>query len=446
MTAKSGSVADFLNGQRSVLLAYVAYGTVVFDGGTYTGGVLLETDGNAVLKSGTFQKGTNDYSIKTKDSGKHLSDYLVDDSQFWDDNTPLDLSNETQTADEVTVRPCEHKWENGKCTVCQKVCDHGSADGKSMTEDPCPTCGMKAAAQVDITGSDAKYFPSFTDALVYATKNDGCTLKLLADVTGTTVMINNPFIFDLNGHSVYALGVDAKATIKDSGTKKGKIGKVTVSTHKVTDLTLGDLLEEGYAFKYGNGYWANDSCLQTTEGAFVTVEKAPIQSVNVYAKDKNNQEILTIAYGATGEVTLVSSCKLSGTSGEKLSCAWYKLTDDTAIPPLDGATGTSYTLPADLPAGKHTYWVTFTSDGYSKSAEITVTVTPVSLADAEVTVQSPTYNGKPQEPKVTVKLGDKTLSRDNDYSVQVTKQTDADSYKLTIKGGGNYTDEIKDVK
>ena len=446
VTAKSGSVADLLNVQRSVPLVYVTNGTVVFDGGTYTGGVLLETDGNAVLKSGTFQKGTNDYSIKTKDSGKHLSDYLDDDSQFWDDNTPLDLSNETQTADEVTVRPCEHKWENGKCTVCQKVCDHGSADGKSMTGDPCPTCGMKAAAQVDITGSATKYFPSFTDALVYAYKNNGCTLKLLADVTGTIVMINNPFIFDLNGHSVDALSVDAKATIKDSGTTKGRIGKVTVSNEKVTDLTLGSLLEEGYAFKYGNGYWANDSYLQTTEGSFVTVEKAPIQSVNVYAKDKNNQEILTIAYGATGEVTLVSSCKLSETSGENLSCAWYKLTDDTAIPPLEGAAGTSYKLPADLPAGTYTYRVTFTSDYYSKSAEITITVTPISLEGAEVTVSNLTYNGNPQEPTVTVKLGDETLSRDNDYTVQVTKQTDAGSYKLTIKGGGNYSGEIKDVE
>ena len=445
VTAKSGTVPDTLNGQRSVLLAYVTYGTVEFDGGTYTGGVLLKTDGNAVLKSGTFRKGTNNYSIKTEDSGKHLSDYL-DESLFWNGDTVLDLSSETQTADEVTVRPCEHNWENGKCTVCQKVCDHGSADGKSMTKDPCPTCGMKAAAQVDITGSDAKYFPSFTDALVYATKNNGCTLKLLADVTGTTVMINNPFLFDLNGHNVDALSVDARATIKDSGTTKGRIGKVTVSDTEVPGLTLGGLLEEGYAFKYGNGYWANDSYLQTTEGSFVTVEKAPIQSVNVYAKDKNNQKILTIAYGATGEVTLVSSCKLSETSGENLSCAWYKLTDDTAIPPLEGAAGTSYKLPADLPAGTYTYRVTFTSDYYSKSAEITITVTPISLVGATVTVSNLTYNGNLQEPTVTVKFGDETLSRDNDYTVQVTKQTNAGSYKLTIKGGGNYSGEIKDVE
>ena len=445
VTAKSGTVPDTLNGQRSVSLAYVTYGTVEFDGGTYTGGVLLKTDGNAVLKSGTFRKGTNNYSIKTEDNGKHLSDYL-DESLFWNGDTVLDLSSETQTADEVTVRPCEHNWENGKCTVCQKVCDHGSADGKSMTEDPCHTCGMKAAAQVDITGSATKYFPSFTDALVYATKNNGCTLKLLADVTGPTVMINDPFIFDLNGHSVDALSVNAKATIKDSGTTKGKIGKVTVSNEKVTDLTLGSLLEEGYAFKYGNGYWANDSYLQTTEGSFVTVEKAPIQSVNVYAKDKNNQKILTIAYGATGEVTLVSSCRMGETSGADLTYLWYKLEGAAATAPLEGATGANYTLPDNLAAGTHTYLLICTSDGYSKSAEITITVTPISLEDATVTVSNLAYNGNLQEPTVTVKFGDETLSRDNDYTVQVTKQTDAGSYKLTIKGGGNYSGEIKDVE
>ena len=446
VTAKSGSVADSLNVQRSVPLVYVTNGTVVFDDGTYTGGVLLKTDGNAVLKSGTFQKGTNDYSIKTEDSGKHLSDYL-DESLFWNGNTVLDLSSATQTTDEVTVRPCKHNWENGKCTVCQKVCDHGSADGKSMTEDPCHTCGMKAAAQVDITGSATKYFPSFTDALAYANQNSGCTLKLLADVTETTVMISKPFLFDLNGHNVDALSVDAKATIKDSGTTKGRIGKVTVSNNKVTDLTLGDLLEEGYAFKYETGYWADDSHKETISGLRVTVEEAPIKSVKIYAKDKNHKEVpTTMAYGTTGEVTLVSSCRMGETSGADLSYLWYKLEGAAATAPLEGATGANYTLPDNLTAGTHTYLLICTSGGYSKSAEITITVTPISLEGAEVTVSNLTYNGNPQKPAVTVKLGDETLSRDNDYTVQVTKQTDAGSYKLTISGNGNYSGKIKDVE
>ena len=447
VTAKSGSVADFLYDQRSVLLAYVTYGTVVFDGGTYTGGVLLKTDGNAVLKSGTFRKGTNNYSIKTEDSGKHLSDYL-DESLFWNGDTELDLSSETQTADEVTVRPCEHNWENGKCTVCQKVCDHGSADGKSMTEDPCHTCGMKAAAQVDITGSDAKYFPSFTDALVYATKNNGCTLKLLADVTGTTVMINNPFLFDLNGHNVDALSVDARATIKDSGTTKGRIGKVTVSNEKVTDLTLGDLLEEGYAFKYETGYWADDSHKETISGLKVTVEKAPIQSVKIYAKDKNHKEVpTTMAYGTTGEVTLVSSCRMGETSGADLSYLWYKLEGAAATAPLEGATGANYTLPDNLAAGTHTYLLICTSGGYSKSAEITITVTPVSLEGAEVTVENPTYNGQKQFPAVTVKLDENTtLTKGTDFYVDATMQANAGSYTLTVNGNGNYSGKIENVE
>lgn len=181
-------------------------------------------------------------------------------------------------------------------------------------------------------------------------------------------------------------------------------------------------------------------------GSFVTVEKAPIQSVNVYAKDKNNQEILTIAYGATGEVTLVSSCTLSETSGADLTYLWYKLEGAAATAPLEGATGANYTLPDNLAAGTHTYLLICTSGGYSKSAEITITVTPISLEGAEVTVENPTYNGQKQFPTVTVKLGDETLSRDNDYTVQVTKQTNAGSYKLTIKGGGNYSGEIKDVE
>lgn len=451
-TGKTGGMAG------TALLNVQEGGDLIIQSGTFNGRITIN-DGKLTINGGTFNqevglpRGDSDSvffsggtfaKIWYPNSSGSFLDLLADGYAFFytKDSNLVNAAEISGTfLYNVQVQQHTHSFTDGAC-ACGYTCPHTSVDASGT----CAGCHKQFAASVTV--SDAvTYYDTFSNALVYATQNDGCTLKLLTDVTGMAVMINNPFIFDLNGHNVdQGLSTNAKATIKDSGTTKGRIGKVTVSNEKVTDLTLGSLLEEGYAFKYGNGYWANDSYLQTTEGSFVTVEKAPIQSVNVYAKDKNNQEILTIAYGATGEVTLVSSCKLSETSGENLSCAWYKLTDDTAIPPLDGATGTSYTLPADLPAGKHTYWVTFTSDGYSKSAEITVTVTPVSLVGAEVTVQSPTYNGKLQEPKVTVKLGDKTLSRDNDYSVQVTKQTDAGSYKLTIKGGGNYTDEIEDVE
>ena len=450
-TGKNGGMAG------TYLLNVQEKGDLIIQSGTFDGKITINV-GKLTIEGGIFKQevdlrggdsdsvffsgGTFTKLFYPKSGGSFL-DLLADGYAFFytKDSNLVNAAEISGTfLYNVQVQQHTHSFTDGAC-ACGYTCPHTSVDENGV----CKVCKKRFAASIT-EGNDVTYYDLFNDALVYAFNNDGCTLKLLADVTGTTVMINNPFIFDLNGHSVYALSVDARATIKDSGTTKGRIGKVTVSNEKVTDLTLGSLLEEGYAFKYGNGYWANDSYLQTTEGSFVTVEKAPIQSVNVYAKDKNNQEILTIAYGATGEVTLVSSCRMGETSGADLTYLWYKLEGAAATAPLEGATGANYTLPDNLAAGTHTYLLICTSDGYSKSAEITITVTPISLVGATVTVSNLTYNGNPQEPTVTVKLGDETLSRDNDYTVQVTKQTDAGSYKLTIKGGGNYSGEIKDVE
>ena len=445
-TGKTGGMAG------TSLLNVQSNGDLIIQSGTFDGQITIN-DGKLTIKGGTFNqevalpRGDSDSVFFSGGTFTHIwcpnsfLNLLADGHAFYDNNDNLvNAAHIDYNLYDVSVRTHQHSFTGGTC-ACGSPCPHTSVDASGT----CAGCHKQFAASVT-AGEDVTYYDTFGSALSYATRNDGCTLKLLADVTRTTVMINNPFIFDLNGHSVDALSVDAKATIKDSGTTKGRIGKVTVFNEKVTDLTLGSLLEEGYAFKYGNGYWANDSYLQTTEGSFVTVEKAPIQSVNVYAKDKNNQEILTIAYGATGEVTLVSSCKLSETSGKNLSCAWYKLTDDAAIPPLEGATGTSYTLPADLPAGTHTYRVTATADGYSKSADITITVTKIDLANATVTIEPWHADGKfrfyPYASetaalsslsvvKVTANGKEDTLSA-SDFTCTGATATQVGNYKLTI--------------
>ena len=448
-TEKTGGMAG------AALLNVQDGGDLIIQSGTFNGRITIN-DGKLTIEGGTFNqevglpRGDSDSvffsggtfaKIWYPNSSGSFLDLLADGYAFFytKDSNLVNAAEISETfLYNVQVQQHTHSFTDGAC-ACGYTCPHTSVDASGT----CAGCHKQFAASVTV--SDAvTYYDTFSNALVYATQNDGCTLKLLTDVTGMAVMINNPFIFDLNGHNVdQGLSTNAKATIKDSGTTKGRIGKVTVSNEKVTDLTLGDLLEEGYAFQYENGSWANDSHLQTSAGLSVTVRKAPIQSVAVYAKDKNHKEVSTIAYGTTGEVTLVSSCRMGETSGADLSYLWYKLEGLAATAPLEGATGANYTLPDNLAAGTHTYLLICTSGGYSKSAEITITVTPISLEDAEVTVQSPTYNGKLQEPKVTVKLGDKTLSRDNDYTMEVTKQTDAGSYKLTIKGGGNYTGTIE---
>ena len=450
-TGKTGGMAG------TYLLNVQSNGDLIIRSGTFNGRIAIN-DGKLTINGGTFNqevalpRGNSDSvffsggtfaKIWYPNSSGSFLDLLAYGCAFYDNNDQLvNAANSTgRYLYNVKVKEHQHSFTDGAC-ACGYTCPHTSVAANGA----CTVCHKQIAASVT-AGEDVTYYDTFGSALSYATRNDGCTLKLLADVTGTTVMINNPFIFDLNGHSVDALSVDAKATIKDSGTTKGRIGKVTVFNEKVTDLTLGSLLEEGYGFKYGNGYWANDSYLQTSEGSFVTVEKAPIQSVNVYAKDKNNKEVsTTIAYGTTGEVTLVSSCQLSETSGGELSCAWYKLTDDAAIPPLEGATGTSYTLPADLPAGTHTYLVTFTSDYYSKSAEITITVTKIDLANATVTIDPWYTDGKvrfnPYAPetaalsflstvKVTANGKEDKLSA-SDFTCTGATATQVGNYKLTI--------------
>ena len=87
ITAIGGTVTNWQGQKIAVpVIATKISGTVIFDGGSYTGGVLVgsgsSSTGNVVLKNGTFQKGQNSYSIKTEDSSKHLSDYLDEDSQF----------------------------------------------------------------------------------------------------------------------------------------------------------------------------------------------------------------------------------------------------------------------------------------------------------------------------------------------------------------------------
>lgn len=369
--------------------------TVVFDGGVYTGGIQISNKGsnagNIVLKSGTFRKGENTYSIKTEVEGKHLSDYLDSDSQFWKDNAISDLSSAAKTADEVTVYPCNHNWKNGHCTICQKVCDHGAAEDGSMAAATCPICGLEVAvAEVNTT----KYFADLSKAIAYAGDNTGSTVKLLKSVTGI-VAINKVFTLDLNGQTIDKLNVSAKATIKDSGATKGLI--ITLSASSDNGLTISDLLEEGYAFKDKD---RNIWYLQNSNSVGnVIVQEVPIKSITAA------NPTLTAEYGKTSEITLTPIIKASSEEG-MLSYQWYKIGGSLIL--VEGATNSTYQLPSDLNAGTYTYRLTVTKDGYQKSCDFNVMVnksTPTGdpkytaittsgkkLSDADLTTAGSTFS------------------------------------------------------
>ena len=69
----------------------------------------------------------------------------------------------------------------------------------------------------------------------------------------------------------------------------------------------------------------------------------------------------------------------------------------------------------------------------------------VDLKEAVVTIPSCTYNGKAQTPAVTVKVGDKTLVKDTDYTVSYANNTNAGTAKAVITAleGSAYTGTVE---
>ncbi len=374
--------------------------------------VLIKSDGNANLAGGSFGK----ISVEGKKTlaGLLVSGYYFADTASGEPAAMYDADGTALTElTNVTVQPCSHDTA---------VCD---ANGVWK----CP-CGQNVFV-ASVTKDDATTY--YTDLQTAFGAADGNTVKLLANVVEVTVSTDKPFAFDLNGYNVYSLTVNNKITIKDSATVKGKI---TEWLKVPSGMTVGELLEDGYAFKKSSGMWCSEAEQAGQAVGNVSIWPVPIRSVT--AANPN----VTVAYGQTSGVTLTATV-VPFAEGGTYTCQWYKI--GGTVSPLDGATDSTYQLPVDLAAGTYTYRLTATEDGYEKSCDFTVTVTPVSIERAAVNAQNLTYNGNAQNPTATVSLGETVLTENRDYTVTATPQTDVGSYMLTVTGKGNYTGEIENV-
>lgn len=459
-TGKTGGMAG------TALLNVQEGGDLIIQSGTFNGRITIN-DGKLTINGGTFNqevglpRGDSDSvffsggtfaKIWYPNSSGSFLDLLAYGCAFYDNNDQLvNAANSTGGyLYNVKVKEHQHSFTDGAC-ACGYTCPHTSVDANGA----CTVCGKQFAASIT-EGDAVTYYDTFSNALVYASKNDGCTLKLLANVE-SAVSIEVPLIFDLNGHNVQGLSVCAKVTVRDSSTEKGNIRKVLIfdKYDEKTNLTLGDLLEEGYGFKHENGIWADDSHKETISGLKVTVEEAPIKRVVLDAIGADNKKVsTTMAYGTTGAVTLEASCWINDMNTPTYT--WYKLEGAAATAPMDGVNGVKYKLPDDLPAGKHTYLVTATADGYSKSADITITVEKIDLANATVTIEPWHADGKfrfyPYASetaalsslsvvKVTANGKEDTLE-ENDYTYEGATATQVGKYTLTITAKdtcANYT-------
>lgn len=299
-----------------------------------------------------------------------------------------------------------------------------------------------AVAEVT-SGDTVTYYKDFNEALSAAKADD--TLKLLKDVTGdVTVTIDKAITFDLNGHRIYDLTVRCKITLKDSA---GGTGKIAEWLRVENGLNIGDLLDEGYALRNaGTGAWYGET--EQTVGN-VTVQQAPITSVTLTALNADGTDASTsIPYGTTNGIKLSASCDAKPGAG-KLSCQWYTIGGTLQL--IDGATEPVYQLPADLSVGEYTYRVTFTADGYSKSADITITITAtnkiVPTGEPTLSTETLTYGQALSAIKLSGKLHDNVNNKDvegtftwADGTVKPSAGSYEAAWKFTPTDGDTYAE------
>jgi len=106
--------------------------------------------------------------------------------------------------------------------------------------------------------------------------------------------------------------------------------------------------------------------------------------------------------------------------------------------------GTDYTVAYSNNTNKGTATVTVTGMGnYTDSASGTFTIAAAVISSATVTMDNSfAYTGSAIEPEITVTLGNKTLTKDTDYEVAYTDNTNAGTATATITGINSYAGEI----
>lgn len=401
-------------------------GTILLQGGTIGKLWLNSFDNSFQMTLGSL--------LKSGYAAKSGSEYLPYDHA---------ISQSDDTLNDLTIEPCPHTGldSSGRCTYCNAT-------------------GFVATVTKD--GVTAGY-TDFLSALDEICDGKRGTLKLLKDVPE-----NGQYVYsisgtlDLNGKNLAGKLVCAQGSnlqIVNSGSDMSGMGKLEVwNGAKVTiadtagsilfDMvtvesgSVADLLPEGGVyFRLDMRTWisAAEAATKQTLGS-VVVREAPVKSVTLIANKTS------VPYGESQTVTLTASSTLSGDA--TASYAWAEVTS-YGIDPM-GEDEASFTLPAGVNAGEHTYRVSVTVGDYtlSKDIQITVTKAPGKLVNKDYPTEF-TYGEMVPTPKAenfTSNHPDGTFSYhwktgNNSGLEPGANPVDAGTYILyaTWTGGTNYT-------
>lgn len=351
------------------------------------------------------------------------------------------ISQSDNTLNNLTIVPCPHTGldSSGRCTYCNST-------------------GFVATVTKDGVTTGYTDFLSALDEICDGKRG---TLKLLTDVSGQYVYRISGTL-DLNGKNLAGKLVCAQGSnlqIVNSGSDMSGMRKLEVwNGAKVTiadtagsilfDMvtvesgSVADLLPEGGVyFRLDMRTWisAAEAATKQTLGS-VVVREAPVKSVSLTANKTS------VPYGESQTVTLTASATLS--EGGTASYAWAEVTS-YGIDPM-GEDEASFTLPAGVNAGEHTYRVSVTVGDYtlSKDIQITVTKAPGKLVNKDYPTEF-TYGDPVPTPKAenfTSNHPDGTFSyywiTGDGYRLETgANPTRAGTHMLyaTWTGGTNYT-------
>ena len=330
------------------------------------------------------------------------------------------ISSETPL-ENVTVAFCRHEQLTEAC------------DGA------CEYCNGALGARIGSQG----YWTLNTegDGAVYHVKN-GETIVLLKDSDpnfGSPLNSDCAYTIDLKGHSTikgWTVCAGAPKIVDSKG--GGKISQLSIGSS--LDLTLADLLPEGWDFQKSDRSWLSTTELKGKTASNVTVAQLPIQSMKYPTE-------MSMTYGGTG--TLIVNVKGTGA----VTFQWYKVEDGNEKAVGSETTKNQFDFSAlKLPAGKHIFRFSATCNGYKKmSQDIVVTVQKADIRSGLITPptaqENLTYTGQAQ---ALITAGSVTsggtmqysLTENGTYSQDIPVGTDAGAYTVWYRviGDENHND------
>ena len=224
---------------------------------------------------------------------------------------------------------------------------------------------------------------------------------------------------------------------------------------KKTDLEIKDLSTAKVTPEYASATYTGKALEPKITVTFNG--KTLVKDTDYSVSYSNNTNAGTATVTVTGMGMYTGSAKASFTiKGISLAKASVtakaqnytgsKLTPEVTVK-LGGQTlrvRKDYTVSYSKNLNVGTATVTITGKGnYTGTAKGTFAIKAVSLSKATVSVKAQTYAAKKLTPAPTVKLGKVTLKKGTDYTVTYSKNKDAGTATVTIKGRGNYIGTAK---